>query len=145
MNDRDTLRLVEQLRRHEGVRRKLYRDTVGKLTIGVGRNLSDRGLSHDEVDVLLANDIESATQDCERSFPWFATLDSVRQAALVNLCFNMGLPRLRTFRHALAAMAAGDYALAADEFADSRWARQVGDRAVELCGQIRTGEWKRQI
>lgn len=143
MTDADSARLAAQLRRHEGVRAKPYTDTVGKLTIGVGRNLTDRGLSHDEVDVLLANDLELAQQECERSFAWYAALDSVRQAALVNLCFNLGLPRLLGFRHALAAMAAGDFALAADEFADSRWARQVGDRAVELCGQIRSGEWRK--
>ena len=142
MTDDDLYALIGQLQRHEGVRLKPYVDTVGKLTIGVGRNLTDRGLSYDEVDVLLANVIETARTDCERTFAWFAALDSVRQCALVNLCFNLGLTRLLSFRHALSAMALQDYALAADEFFDSKWARQVGQRAVEVTGQIRTGEWR---
>lgn len=144
MTDDDLYLLIGQLQRHEGVRLKPYTDTVGKLTIGVGRNLTDRGLSHDEVDVLLANDIEIAQRDCERTFSWFASLDSVRQCAIVNLCFNLGLTRLLTFQHALSAMAMEDYALAAEEFFDSKWARQVGQRAVEVTEQIRTGEWQPQ-
>ena len=142
MTDDDLYTLIGQLQRHEGVRLKPYRDTVGKLTIGVGRNLDDVGISEEESDMLLSNDIAAAGDDLARVFPWFRTLDSVRQAALVNLRFNLGLRRLLTFEKALRAMADGQYGVAAVEFLDSKWAAQVGIRAVELCVQIRTGEWQ---
>lgn len=141
MTPADHAHLVRQLHRHEGVMLKPYTDTVGKLTIGIGRNLTDRGISRAEADILLANDIEGATSDLLRVFPWFADLDSVRQAALVNLCFNLGVIRLLSFEKALRAMAHHQYGLASDEFFDSKWARQVGHRASELCAQIRTGTW----
>lgn len=142
MTDADTFALVSQLRRHEGLRLKPYRDTVGKLTIGVGRNLDDVGISHDESDVLLANDMARAESDLRRTLPWFDGLDSVRQAALVNMAFNLGMVRLLGFQRALRAMAAEDYTRASAEFLDSKWARQVGQRAVEVAGMIRTGTWR---
>lgn len=141
MTDADLLRLVIQLQRHEGLRLKPYRDPVGKLTIGYGRNLDDRGITEDEADALLGNDIDVARVELARTLPWFSDLDSVRQAALVNMAFNMGTLRLLTFVRALHAMAAGEYAKAAAEFLDSRWAHQVGYRAIEVCGMIRTGAW----
>ena len=134
-------RLFLQLERHEGVALKPYTDTVGKVTIGVGRNLTDMGITEEESDALLVHDIERVTQELNAAFPWFVDLDMVRQAALVNIGF-MGLTRLRTFRKALKAMAHEDYERASREFADSKWARQVGQRAVELCAQIRTGTWQ---
>lgn len=142
MTDGDLLRLLEQLERQEGVRLKPYRDSVGKLTIGCGRNLDDVGISAEEADYLLANDVATARDDLARVFPWFRTLDSVRQAALVNLRFNLGFTKLMTFEKALTAMSRKQYGLASDEFFDSRWAKQVGRRAVELCAQIRTGKWQ---
>jgi len=141
MTDLDLARLVSQLQRHEGLRLKPYLDSVGKLTIGYGRNLDANGISHDEADYLLGNDIERAHADLVRSLPWFSSLDSTRQAAMVNLCFNLGLTRLLGFEHALRAMSLQRYEDAADEFLDSKWARQVGQRAVELAGMIRTGAW----
>jgi len=150
MTDDDHYLLIGQLQRHEDAeafvsqRRRFmpYRDTVGKLTIGWGRNLDDVGINAEEADGMLVNDMRSAMNDLLRTFRWFMALDSVRQAALVNIRFNLGLTRLLTFQKALRAMAAGNYALAADEFFDSKWARQVGQRAVELCAQIRTGHWQ---
>ncbi len=144
MTDPDLAHLVSQLQRHEGVRLRPYRDTVGKLSIGVGRNLDDRGISRDEADYLLGNDLETAQRDCEGMFSsWYPSLDSVRQAALVNICFNLGAEKLLSFERALGAMAAKQYGRAAREFLDSKWARQVGQRAVELCAQIKTGQWQR--
>ena len=140
MTDDDLFLLIGQLQRHEGNRLRPYTDTVGKLTIGVGRNLTDVGISDEESDYLLANDIQRARDDLRRTFPWFAALDSVRQAAMVNLCF-LGLGHLLTFEKALTAMAHGQYGQASDEFYDSKWAAQVGMRASELCAQIRTGQW----
>ena len=141
MTDDDRLRLAAQLQRHEGVRLKPYTDTVGKLTIGCGRNLTDRGISEEEADFMLGNDMNTAEDELRRTFPWFRSLDSVRQAALVNICFNLGLTKLLTFVRALTAMSAKNYAKAADDFLESRWAAQVGARAVELTEQIRTGRW----
>ncbi len=141
MTDDDLFLLIGQLQRHEGIRLKPYRDTMGKVTIGVGRNLTDKGISREETDLLLSNDISDARFDLERTFPWFAALDSVRQCALVNLCFNLGLWKLLGFEKAIRAMERGNYNLAADEFFDSRWAKQVRHRAVEVCAMIRTGQW----
>lgn len=142
MTDDDLARLAGQLQRHEGIRLRPYTDTTGHLTIGVGRNLTDRGISDDEADYLLGNDIQTARTDLARVFQWYRTLDSVRQAAMINICFNLGITKLLGFEKALFAMAHRQYGLAADEFFDSRWAAQVGNRASELCAQIRTGKWQ---
>lgn len=132
--------LVEQLRRDEGVRYKPYRDIVGKLTIGVGRNLDDVGLSDDEVDYLLANDIKRAQKGLS-SYSWYIALDPIRQAAVTNLAFNLGLHGLLGFPHFLSAIAKQDWPIAAAELANSVWAKQVGDRATRIEQQIATGEW----
>lgn len=135
--------LIEQLKRHEGVKTHAYKDHLGYITVGVGRCLEDGigvGLSEDEIDYLLLNDIKRCSLELNTEFDWFSGLDAVRKDAMINLCFNVGLPRLKGFVKALAAMKAQDYETAADEFFDSRWATQVGNRAVEVCAMIRTGE-----
>jgi lysozyme len=134
--DLDALR--RQLIRHEGFRRWPYRDTVGKLTIGVGRNLDDVGLSDGEIRVLLDTDIGYRLRVLPRIFPWFAAQDDVRQRVLIDLSF-MGVATLLGFTRMLAAWAVGDYATAAAELLDSRYARQVGSRAVTLAAMLRTG------
>lgn len=136
-------KLVKQLRRHEGVRTHAYKCSANMITVGVGRNIDENGglgLSDDEIDYLLENDIRRCQQELS-ALSWFPDLDSVRQDALVNLCFNLGMTRLLGFRNAMAAMAIGDYPKAADEFYDSRWAKQVGSRADEVCEMIRTGRY----
>jgi lysozyme len=134
--------LITQLRRDEGVKLYPYRDSVGKLTIGVGRNLDDTGISGEEADVLLQNDIARATELLEKDLPWTAAIDPIRKAALVNMCFNMGIGGLLGFRQALGAMQVGDWPGAAKHMLDSVWAVQVGDRAKRLAAQIETGEWQ---
>ena len=136
-------KLIKQLRRHEGVRTHAYLCSENKITVGVGRNLDENGgigLSNDEIDYLLKNDIERCRYELD-ALSWFSDLDSVRQDALVNLCFNLGMTRLLGFRKAMAAMAIGDYSTAADEFMDSKWATQVGSRADEVTEMIRTGRY----
>lgn len=136
-------KLVEQLKRHEGIRTHAYQCTANMTTVGVGRNIDEDGgigLSIDEIEFLLENDIKRCKQELI-SFPWFSQIDSVRQDALINLCFNLGMTRLLGFRNALTAMSVGDYDKAADEFMDSRWAKQVGSRAEEVCAMIRTGNY----
>ena len=136
-------KLVEQLKRHEGIRTHAYQCTANMTTVGVGRNIDEDGgigLSIDEIEFLLENDIKRCKQELI-SFPWFSQIDSVRQDALINLCCNLGMTRLLGFRNALTAMSVGDYDKAADEFMDSRWAKQVGSRAEEVCAMIRTGNY----
>src|SRR5690554_4120050 len=124
-------KLEKTLARHEGLRLKPYRDTVGKLTIGYGRNLDDAGISEDEALVMMRNDIAVSRRELSQ-YDWFRRLDESRQGVLINMRFNLGLPRLLTFRRMIAALDNGDYNKAADEMLDSRWAEQVGNRAVEL-------------
>ena len=136
-------KLVEQLKIHEGVRTHAYLCSESKITCGVGRNLDSDGgigLSEDEIDCLLQNDIRRCKQELVR-LPWFPEIDSVRQDALINLCFNLGITRLLGFKNALTAMSVGDYEKAAEEFLDSRWAVQVGTRALDVAHMIRTGEY----
>lgn len=131
--------LLEQLERHEGLRLKPYRDTVGKLTIGYGRNLDDRGISEDEAGFMLDNDIDEVVADLER-MPLYLKVNSVRQVVMANMCFNLGLTRFLEFRRMLAALAEDDFDRAAEEMLDSKWARQVGGRADELADLMRRGE-----
>ena len=137
-------KLMEMLKRHEGVETHAYVDTVGKVTIGVGRNIDAKdglGLSEAEISFMLGNDIDRVEDELYANFRWVIHLDEARYDAMVNICFNLGLPRLKKFKNALAAMEAGDYNLAAIEFLDSRWADQVGHRAIELSLMIETGEY----
>lgn len=126
---------------HEDERLKPYRCTAGKLTIGVGRNLDDVGITPEEAQFLLDNDIKRVNQELQRAFPWAAKLDPVRYAVLQDMCFNLGLARLKGFRKFLAAMAASDWQTAAFEMQDSAWYRQVKTRAVRLQNMVLTGRW----
>ena len=129
--------LDEQLLLHEGLHLKPYVDTVGKVTIGVGRNLTDVGLSLPEIGNLLADDIERARRLVQR-FPWFNDLDMVRTKVLVDMAFNLG-GRLLGFKLFLAAVGRGDYTVASTEMLNSAWARQVPTRAARLATMMRTG------
>ena len=134
--------LIDQLKRHEGLKLKPYKCTADKLTIGIGRNLEDVGISEQEAKMLLLNDIERAGHLLKDKFPWTMELDEVRFAALINFTFNVGIGTASKFVNAMALLKAGNYDTAADEFLDSRWAKQVGQRATEVTEQIRTGEWQ---
>ena len=135
--------LIEMLKRHEGVRSHVYLCSAGYETIGVGRNIADSGLglSDDEIDYLLANDIKRVREELEDNYFWFRALNEPRQDAMIDICFNLGLTRLRGFVNALEAMSREQFDIAADEFMDSRWATQVGNRANEITEMIRTGEY----
>ena len=134
-------KLIEQLKIHEGMKLKPYKCTAGKLTIGIGRNLEDVGISEDEANMLLRHDIQEATEQLLHAFPWMNELNDARISAMINFTFNVGIGTVKKFENALAALEAGNYGLAADEMMDSRWARQVGNRAIEVTEQIRTGKW----
>ena len=136
-------RLVKMLKLHEGVRNHVYVCTAGYETIGVGRNISESGLglTDEEINILLMNDIERVKQELTASYFWFADLDDVRQAAMIDICFNLGLSRLRGFVKAITAMSRQQWDVAADEFMDSRWSEQVGQRAITVTNMIRTGDY----
>lgn len=134
--------LVQQLIRDEGLRLKPYTDSVGKLTIGVGRNLTDKGISNDEAEKMLENDIEDARRAVFQMIPWVSKLDEVRRAVLVNMAFNMGIGGLMAFKNTLAFIEKGQYPNAAAEMLNSKWADQVGPRAHRLALQLTTGTWQ---
>ena len=135
--------LREMLRRHEGVRNFVYMCSEGYETIGVGRNIADSGLglSDDEVDYLLDNDIKRVREELNDEYYWFGALNDARQEAMIDISFNLGQTRLRGFKKALDAMSTEDFDRAADEFMDSKWSEQVGNRATEVTEMIRTGEY----
>lgn len=123
----------------EGLRLKVYQDTLGIPTIGCGRNLQDRGITKGEAMVMLDNDIAECVNDLSASFAWFSALDEVRQHVLVNMRFQLGPSRFRTFKKLLAAMERKDYGAAADSMKFSVWADQVPNRANRLIEEMRTG------
>lgn len=131
--------LMRQLNVDEDRRKLPYLDTKGKTTIGVGRNLTDRGLSDLEIDFLLGNDLDMVESQLDFAMPWWRGMNDARQNVLANMCFNLGLKRLQEFRKTLKLMQQGAYTLAADEMMDSNWARQVGARAVRLAKVMREG------
>jgi lysozyme len=135
-------KLIETLRRHEGVKNTLYKCTSDKWTIGVGRNLEDVGLSEEEIDMLLLNDIKRTKELMDDYIPWYNDLDKVRQEALINFVFNVGIGTAMKFKKAMAALEAHDYDTAAIEMLDSNWAKQVGSRAEEVTQMIKTGEYQ---
>ncbi|GAG78226.1 unnamed protein product [marine sediment metagenome] len=132
-------KLIDQLIRHEGLRLKPYKCSAGKITIGVGRNIEDNGITEPEAIILLMNDIERCKWEIETAFPWITRLALARYEVLVNMCFNMGIARLSSFKKMLAALESGDYETAAVEGLDSRWANQVGNRAIELMEIMKDG------
>ena len=133
----------QQIMRHEGLRLMPYSDTEGHLTVGYG-HLVANGISEAVADKLLREDILLAEADARSLLgKSYRLLNRPRQAVLVNMAFNLGLPRLKRFRRMIQEIELGAYASAAREMLDSKWAQQVGGRAVELAEQMRTGQWAR--
>jgi lysozyme len=125
-----------QIKVDEGVRFKVYRDSLGIETVGVGRNIRDKGLSMQEVDLLLDNDLSDAERDARAIFPTFDKLSDIRKAVLLNMSFNMGRERLSKFKKLRAAVQDEDWAEAARQMLLSTWASQVGARATRLAQQM---------
>ncbi len=134
--------LVNQIIRHEGLELKPYKCTSNKLTIGVGRNLEDVGITEAEAKYLLMNDLARVDSQIEQLMPWSAQLNPARYDALLNFVFNVGIGTALKFENAMAALKESDFDTAAAELLDSRWSTQVGKRAEELAEQIRTGEYQ---
>jgi lysozyme len=129
--------LKNQLILHEGLKLEPYECTAGKLTIGVGRNIEDIGITEDEARYLLDNDILRVCDELDRNLPWWRDLSDARQRVLVDMVFNLGISRFMQFQNTIAAIESGDYETAASEMLDSRWSNQVGNRAKTLSRMMR--------
>lgn len=155
--------LIKQLVQSEGLRLQVYQDTLGIDTIGVGRNLEDRGITKEELDTmdfpnieavyehgiteadaayLLENDVQIVEEELLKAHPCVADLDAVRQLVLVDMAFNMGVPRLCKFKKMWAAVYEKDFPTASREMLDSRWAVQVKGRSHKLAHAMHHGELK---
>ncbi len=133
-------RLMQSIQRHEGLRLKPYLDTVGKLTIGYGRNLDDIGIDETEAGMMLQTDMHKVIQQMTSVAEWQGISD-VRQNVLLEMSYNLGFQGLQSFHRMWAAIRREEYNSAADEMMNSKWARQVGNRAVKLSTMMRSGEW----
>ncbi len=124
--------ILEDLKRDEELRLKPYTDSVGKLTVGYGHNLDDLGISKNIANLMLEEDFSSALIDLNRSLPWWKTLSNPQRRGLLNMTFNLGLPKLLKFKKMLRALESGNSERAAAEAIDSKWAKQVGKRAWRI-------------
>lgn len=132
---------IEQLKRHEGLKLKPYKCTEGKLTIGYGRNLEDRGITKSEAEEMLLTDM------CEVEEHLFnegllSDLNDARKAVLINMGFQLGIQGLFGFKRMIAAVDSKQFELAAKEMLDSKWAKQTPNRAKELSEQMLTGDFQ---
>lgn len=130
---------AELIKKHEGLRLKPYKCTAGKTSIGFGRNLEDNGISQYEAEQMLFNDIQRCYTELVKLSCW-NKLNEARKAVLLDMCYNIGITRLKTFKKMLAALEVGAYNRAAKEMLDSKWAFQVKTRATELAEIMKTGE-----
>lgn len=132
-------RARELVKKHEGLRLKPYQDSLGILTIGYGRNLEDRGITRQEAEHLLDNDLTVVVEELRGALSFFGALDETRQVVLVDMAFNLGIVRLMGFKLMLAAVREARWNDAAAHLLDSKYAQQVGARAVELAEMMRSG------
>lgn len=138
----DDKEFLDQLTRHEGFRRSAYQDSKGYWTIGIGRMIDKRlngGLTEEEAQYLLLNDLDRCASDLDSKLPWWKSLSDNRRYVLLNMCFNLGITKLLGFKNTLAMVQRGDYKGAAKGMLNSLWAKQVGDRAKELAKQMEQG------
>ena len=142
----DLAKMRSELSRDEGRKPRLYQDSVGKWTVGVGFNLSDRDLPEHVIDILLDDEIDTAERILDKVIPQWRLCNAVRQRALLNMAFNLGESRLSGFKDMLKAVrnaiqtgGSDWYEQAAKEALDSQWAKQVGQRATRIAEMIRTG------
>ena len=139
MTDDTLVSVTDALRAEEGYSSKPYKDSQGVWTIGIGRNIQRVGISSDEAELMFANDIGRAIKGLDMALPWWKTLDEVRQSALVQMAFQLGLDGVLNFRKMRQALMAFDYETAADEVLNSRWHVQTPKRCERIAKMIRTG------
>lgn len=126
------------IKKDEGYSSHPYKDTVGKLTIGYGRNIEDDGISPDEGELMFQNDLKQSTEELEEHDWYIESSDNIKKA-LINMNFNLGIEKLLGFKKMIAAIIDKNYTIAAMEALDSKWAIQVGQRAKEVAVMIRQG------
>lgn len=131
--------LMEMLVKHEGLRLKPYKDTVGKLTIGVGRNIEDQGITKAEALVLLVNDIDRVHKESLNAIKSFSVLSDARKIVIMSMIFNMGLSKFLGFKKFIQFVEVRDFDSAAREMLNSLWSSQVKSRANDLADMMRTG------
>lgn len=136
----DLNKLTASIKQHEGLRNFPYTDTTGHVSIGFGRNLTGKGISNEEAEYLLGNDIQLSIGEAKTQ-PWwgFVAGCDARENAFIEICYNIGFGALSNFHVALAAASSGDWTACSAAFLDSLWAKEVGSRAVILCKMIETG------
>lgn len=134
-------RLRELLIDDEGLELKPYKDSRGILTIGVGRNLENVGISEREALIMLDNDIKRVLLEAQRALPFFDQLNSTRQVVVLSMVFNMGITAFLQFKKMIAALQNGDYNLACKEMMNSEWSKQVGQRSRDLSVLMKLGHF----
>jgi lysozyme len=140
MSNDDTL--IAELRRDEGMVRHAYQDHLGYWTIGIGRLIDKRkggGIAEHEAAYLLKSDIAKVQLQLDQNLPWWRDLDPVRQRALQNMAFQLGLTGLLKFRNSLAAIKAGEWERAVANLRRSLWVKQTPARAGRVIEMFRTG------
>lgn len=131
--------LIESVKHHEGFRSKAYQDTVGVWTIGYGTNLQElKDFPEHYAEFFLKRDLINCAYALAQKSCW-RDLDQTRRDVLTEMAYNLGIPRLNKFTKMWAAIEKGDYAEAAEEMLDSKWAQQVGVRAIRLSRRMRSG------
>jgi len=141
-------RLTKQLKQDEGLRLEAYQDSEDWWTIGYGRLIDTRKggkISEDEAEYMLNNDIDNVINAVIREFPWFNDLSDVRREVVLNMVYNLGLPKFKGFRNTITALQRHDWTDASREMLDSLWSRQVGNRAIRLSEAMRTGQWREEV
>lgn len=138
---KDNKKLENMLIRHEDLKLKPYTCTAGKLTIGVGRNLEDNGITEAEARMMLQYDIQTTKVQLLK-YKWFTELDSVRKDVIIDMVFNLGITRFLKFKETIKHLINQDYESAAAEMVNSQWANQVGERAIELAAMMVTGKYQ---
>lgn len=133
--------LIEpMLIKDEGLKLKPYKDNLGKLTIGIGRNLDDVGISKEEALSLMRNDLQKVEHDLSK-YAWFNRLNESRKDVLRNMCFNIGVNKLIQFKKMIEALQSNDFEKASIEMLDSKWSIEVKERALRLSQIMRSGEY----
>lgn len=133
--------LIDMLIKHEDLKLKPYKDSVGKLSIGVGRNLEDNGIRRIEAMFMLRNDIDSVYDEIHM-YSWFRNANEVRKLVLMDMAFNLGVPKLLGFKKMIQALRDKNYEEASRQMLDSKWATQVGQRAIDLAEMMFHGDMR---
>ena len=129
--------IKEMIQRHEGYRPYVYYDSLGFPTAGYGHAFLPKSpISHDVAVLLFEEDFCRAKRDYDKLK---LDLDPVRRGVVLDMLFNLGLPRFRGFRDMISALMRDDYETAADEMLDSLWSDQVKGRSQKLANMMRTG------